>query len=224
MPEAVRFSLCRESRWGGNLQLPIWPNANLPSRSAPINDDAHLASVAHRAGAAPIGRAKMFVVEAWPRIAAELAEGDDNPLTVWQDQEGRCGVPACQLPTGSSPCTSLSANSSIMLRSYSSIVSILSSWIPAMRSRRRVRVSGAGISRIRLASAVTERNSPLLRGAVREYLAAASAGITRLCDHTYLIRPLAMNCDPPTIACSECATTGAVAPDRNRRLPVGQPV
>jgi hypothetical protein len=27
---------------------------------------------------------------------------------------------ACQLPTGSFPCTSLSANSSIMLRSYSS--------------------------------------------------------------------------------------------------------
>jgi hypothetical protein len=36
-------------------------------------------------------------------------------------------LPACQLPTGSSPFTSLSANSSIMLRSYSSIVSILSS-------------------------------------------------------------------------------------------------
>jgi hypothetical protein len=35
-------------------------------------------------------------------------------------------LPACQLPTGSSPGTSLSANSSIMLRSYNSIVSILS--------------------------------------------------------------------------------------------------
>ena len=58
-------------------------------------------------------------------------------------QEGCVGLPACQLPTGSSPCTSLSANSSIMLRSYSSIVSILSPWMPAMRSRRRVRVSGA---------------------------------------------------------------------------------
>jgi hypothetical protein len=51
-----------------------------------------------------------------------------------------------------------------------------------------------------------ERSSPLLRGAVREYLAAASAGIIRLCDHTYLIRPLIMNCDPPTIACSECVS------------------
>jgi hypothetical protein len=37
-------------------------------------------------------------------------------------------------------------NSSIMLRSYSSIVSILSPWMPAMRSRRRVRVSGASMS------------------------------------------------------------------------------
>jgi hypothetical protein len=41
------------------------------------------------------------------------------------------------------PVHGLSANSSIMLRSYSSIVSILSPWMPAMRSRRRVRVSGA---------------------------------------------------------------------------------
>jgi hypothetical protein len=38
-------------------------------------------------------------------------------------QEGCLGLPACQLPTGSSPCASLNANSSIMLRSYSSIVS-----------------------------------------------------------------------------------------------------
>jgi hypothetical protein len=67
--------------------------------------------------------------------------------------DGRTGLPqdcvalpACQLHTGSSPCTSLSANSSIMLRSYSSIVSILSLWMAAMRSRRRVRVSGASMS------------------------------------------------------------------------------
>jgi hypothetical protein len=52
-------------------------------------------------------------------------------------------LPVCQVPTGSSPGTSLSANSSIMLRSYSSVVSILSPWVPAMRSRRRVGVSGA---------------------------------------------------------------------------------
>jgi hypothetical protein len=33
-------------------------------------------------------------------------------------------LPACQVPTGSSPYTSLSVNSSIMLRSHGSIVSI----------------------------------------------------------------------------------------------------
>jgi hypothetical protein len=42
-------------------------------------------------------------------------------------------LPACQLPTGSSTCTSLKANSSIMLRSCSSTVSTLSPWMPAMR-------------------------------------------------------------------------------------------
>jgi hypothetical protein len=35
-------------------------------------------------------------------------------------REGAASLPACQLPTGSSPCTSRSANSSIMLRSYAS--------------------------------------------------------------------------------------------------------
>jgi hypothetical protein len=35
-------------------------------------------------------------------------------------RRGYTDLPACQLPTGSSPCTSLSANSSIMLRSYTS--------------------------------------------------------------------------------------------------------
>src|SRR4029450_13074328 len=35
-------------------------------------------------------------------------------------QEGAARLPACQLPTGSCPCTSLSANSLILLRSYTS--------------------------------------------------------------------------------------------------------
>ena len=39
-------------------------------------------------------------------------------------QEGCVGLPACQLPTGNSWCMSLSANSSIVLRSYSSIRSM----------------------------------------------------------------------------------------------------
>jgi RNA polymerase primary sigma factor len=64
-------------------------------------------------------------------------------------QEGCLGLPACQLPTGSSPCTSLSADSSIMLRSYSSIVSILEAMdacnaltAPSEGVRRSARASG----------------------------------------------------------------------------------
>jgi hypothetical protein len=67
-------------------------------------------------------------------------------------QEGCLGLPACQLPTGRSPCPSLSANSSIMLRSYSSIVSILSLWMDARNALtapgqgvRRGHVNGVGV-------------------------------------------------------------------------------
>jgi hypothetical protein len=60
-------------------------------------------------------------------------------------QEGCVGFPLVNyLPVTPRACPS--ANSSIMLRSYSSIVSILSPWMPALRSRRRVRVSGASMS------------------------------------------------------------------------------
>jgi hypothetical protein len=67
-------------------------------------------------------------------------------------QEGCLGLPVCQLPTGRSPCASLSANSSIMLRSYSSIVSILSLWMDACNALtapgegvRRGHVNGVGV-------------------------------------------------------------------------------
>jgi aryl-alcohol dehydrogenase-like predicted oxidoreductase len=75
----------------------------------------------------------------------------EQTLVVYDDlvRQGKLryvALPACQLPTGSSPCTSLSANWSIMLRSYTLIVSILSPWMLAMPSRRRVRVSGASMS------------------------------------------------------------------------------
>ena len=79
-------------------------------------------------------------------VMREVKLEDPVELFISSTQEGWTRLRACQLPTGISPCTSLSANSSIMLRSYSSIVSILSPWMPAMRSRRRVRVSGAGMS------------------------------------------------------------------------------
>ena len=47
----------------------------------------------------------------------------EQTLMVYDDlvRQGKLryvALPACQLPTGSSPCTSLSANSSIMLRPY----------------------------------------------------------------------------------------------------------
>jgi hypothetical protein len=53
---------------------------------------------------------------------------------------GRRRVPACQLPTGSSPCTSLSANLSTILRSYTSC-------LPRRRVTKQemAAVSGVGI-------------------------------------------------------------------------------
>ena len=63
-------------------------------------------------------------------------------------QEGCVGLPACQLPTGSSPCTSLSATSSIMLRSDTSC-----------RPRRRVtKQEMAAVSGVRTGSG--PRHSP----------------------------------------------------------------
>jgi hypothetical protein len=43
-----------------------------------------------------------------------------------------------------------------------------------------------------------------VRGAVRQYLAAQSAGIKSLCEHVGQIRPLVLLCDPPVIVCTEC--------------------
>jgi hypothetical protein len=63
-----------------------------------------------------------------PRSFGQLPRQDAyarTPSRVRRLTGGGIELPACQLPTGSSPCTSLGANSSIMLRSYSSIVSIL---------------------------------------------------------------------------------------------------
>jgi hypothetical protein len=54
------------------------------------------------------------------RLAIESVSARDSRTGNWRLFE----LPACQVPTGSSPYTSLSVNSSIMLRSHSSIVSI----------------------------------------------------------------------------------------------------
>jgi hypothetical protein len=43
-----------------------------------------------------------------------------------------------------------------------------------------------------------------MRGAVRQVMAAESAGILSLCPHTQQIRPLMLVCDPPVIVCTSC--------------------
>jgi hypothetical protein len=43
-----------------------------------------------------------------------------------------------------------------------------------------------------------------MRGAVRQAMAAESAGLLHLCPHTQQIRPQALICDPPVIVCTEC--------------------
>jgi hypothetical protein len=43
-----------------------------------------------------------------------------------------------------------------------------------------------------------------LRGAVRQAMAAESAGLLPLCPHTQQIRPQVLICDPPVIVCTEC--------------------
>jgi hypothetical protein len=43
-----------------------------------------------------------------------------------------------------------------------------------------------------------------IRGAIRQLLAAMSAGVLPLCGHTNLIRPLILFCDPPSIVCIQC--------------------
>jgi hypothetical protein len=43
-----------------------------------------------------------------------------------------------------------------------------------------------------------------LRGAVRQVMAAESAGLLSLCPHTQQIRPLLLLCDPPIVVCTAC--------------------
>lgn len=45
----------------------------------------------------------------------------------------------------------------------------------------------------------------MLRPRLKMLLAAFSAGVTHLCDHTRQIRPLLLLCDPPTLVCMQPA-------------------
>jgi len=43
-------------------------------------------------------------------------------------------------------------------------------------------------------------------------MVAVAAGLRSLCDHTQLIRPLMLVCDPPVIVCVACVRSGQVDP------------
>ena len=43
-----------------------------------------------------------------------------------------------------------------------------------------------------------------IRGAVRQMMAALSAGVLPLCQHVQQIRPLILVCDPPVVCCAGC--------------------
>jgi hypothetical protein len=51
---------------------------------------------------------------------------------------------------------------------------------------------------------IPDRDRTKIRGAVRQVMAAESAGLMPLCRHVNLIRPLVLICDPPVLVCAEC--------------------
>jgi hypothetical protein len=51
---------------------------------------------------------------------------------------------------------------------------------------------------------IPDRDRTKLRGAVRQVMAAESAGLMPLCRHVNQIRPLILLCDPPIIVCTSC--------------------
>lgn len=50
--------------------------------------------------------------------------------------------------------------------------------------------------------------SPPVRGTVQAMLAADSAGLNHLCDHTLQIKPTMFFCDPPCVICVDCYQQG----------------
>ena len=51
---------------------------------------------------------------------------------------------------------------------------------------------------------IPDRDRTKIRGAVRQVMAAESAGLMPLCRHVNLIRPQVLICDPPILVCAEC--------------------
>jgi hypothetical protein len=51
---------------------------------------------------------------------------------------------------------------------------------------------------------VPDQDRSKIRGAVRQVMAAESAGLLPLCPHVGQIRPMVLVCDPPVLVCTEC--------------------
>lgn len=74
-------------------------------------------------------------------------------------------------------------------------------------SVNRLRANAPGMVATGLASWYLEVPDPdrsKIRGAVRQMMAALSAGVLPLCHHVQQIRPLVLMCDPPVVCCAEC--------------------
>jgi hypothetical protein len=56
---------------------------------------------------------------------------------------------------------------------------------------------------------IPDRDRTKIRGAVRQVIAAESAGLMPLCRHVNLIRPLVLICEPPILVCAECLPSRA---------------
>jgi hypothetical protein len=51
---------------------------------------------------------------------------------------------------------------------------------------------------------IPDRDRAKMRGAVRQVMAAESAGLLPLCPHVQQVRPQLLVCDPPVVVCTEC--------------------
>ena len=62
---------------------------------------------------------------------------------------------------------------------------------------------------------IPDRDRTKIRGAVRQVIAAESAGLMPLCRHVNLLRPLVLICDPPILVCADACPAGAVSSRRS---------
>jgi hypothetical protein len=77
----------------------------------------------------------------------------------------------------------------------------------AFDSVNRFRTNAPGVVATGLADRYLEVPDPdrsKIRGAIRQMMAALSAGVLPLCPHVQRIRPLIRVCDPPVVCCAGC--------------------